>query len=182
MQREIGSPSRAPSLRIRRRWLSVGRSADLGKIIVATLKGMMGSTPGNTLEDSWDKVVDAVPIIVLAPFIVFSTKLAIIASTAWPSWPRREDLSGFRWYSPRKTSPRCSAKTIKKPNPSSPVLPTRSSCGWKNLSRPQTQWTERAPKVEAAKSREPVPDLETAVRSGNVQDMTASFLAELLEG
>jgi hypothetical protein len=32
----------------------------------------------------------------------------------------------------------------------------------------------------AAKSREPVPDLETAVRSGNVQDMTASFLADLL--
>jgi TraM recognition site of TraD and TraG len=45
-----------------------------------------------------------------------------------------------------------------------------------------TQWTERAPKVAAAKSREPVPDLETAVRSGNVQHMTASFLAELLEG
>ena len=45
-----------------------------------------------------------------------------------------------------------------------------------------TQWTERAPKVVAQKSREPVPDMETAVRSGNVQDMTASFLADLLEG
>jgi hypothetical protein len=43
-----------------------------------------------------------------------------------------------------------------------------------------TQWTERAPKVPPGKSREPVPDLETAVRSGNVQDMTASFLADLL--
>jgi hypothetical protein len=43
-----------------------------------------------------------------------------------------------------------------------------------------TQWTERVPKAVAAKSREPVPDLETAVRSGNVQDMTASFLADLL--
>jgi hypothetical protein len=41
-------------------------------------------------------------------------------------------------------------------------------------------WTERAAKP-AAKSREPVPDLEIAVRAGNVADMTASFLADLLE-
>jgi hypothetical protein len=44
-----------------------------------------------------------------------------------------------------------------------------------------TQWTGRAPRPDAAKSREPVPDLATAVRSGNVEDMTASFLADLLE-
>jgi hypothetical protein len=44
-----------------------------------------------------------------------------------------------------------------------------------------TQWTERAPRRSAPRSREPVPDLETAVRAGNVQDMTASFLADLLE-
>jgi hypothetical protein len=43
-----------------------------------------------------------------------------------------------------------------------------------------SQWTERAAKP-AAKSREPVPDLEIAVRAGNVADMTASFLADLLE-
>jgi hypothetical protein len=44
-----------------------------------------------------------------------------------------------------------------------------------------TQWTEWATKPTAAKPREPVPDLETAVRAGNAQDMTASFLADLLE-
>jgi len=43
-----------------------------------------------------------------------------------------------------------------------------------------TQWTERSAKP-AARWRQSVPDLETAVRSGNVEDMTASFLAELLE-
>jgi hypothetical protein len=41
-----------------------------------------------------------------------------------------------------------------------------------------TQWTERAPKAASANSREPSPDLETAVRSGNVQDRTASFLVD----
>jgi len=45
-----------------------------------------------------------------------------------------------------------------------------------------TQWTERAAKPAAHESRAPVPDLETAVKSGNVEDMTASFLADLLEG
>ncbi|MGY4177654.1 hypothetical protein ACVIHH_002945 [Bradyrhizobium sp. USDA 4518] len=49
-----------------------------------------------------------------------------------------------------------------------------------------TQWTERATRPAkspniATKPREPVPDLETAVRSGNAQDATASFLAELLQ-
>jgi hypothetical protein len=44
--------------------------ANLGKIIVATLKGMMGSTLGNTLEDKWDKVVDARPYNSPSPFIV----------------------------------------------------------------------------------------------------------------
>jgi hypothetical protein len=43
-----------------------------------------------------------------------------------------------------------------------------------------TQWTERAPKAASANSREPSPDLETAVRSGNVQDRTASFLVDPL--
>lgn len=43
-----------------------------------------------------------------------------------------------------------------------------------------SQWTERAAKP-ATKSREPVPDLETAVKSGNIEHMTASFLADLLE-
>jgi hypothetical protein len=42
-----------------------------------------------------------------------------------------------------------------------------------------TQWTERAPKPAAPKSR---PDLATAVRAGNVQDMTVSFFADLMEG
>lgn len=42
-----------------------------------------------------------------------------------------------------------------------------------------TQWTGRAAKP-ILKSRNPVPDLETAVKSGNVEDMTASFLADLL--
>lgn len=42
-----------------------------------------------------------------------------------------------------------------------------------------TQWTGRAAKL-IQKSRDPVPDLETAVKSGNVEDMTASFLADLL--
>jgi hypothetical protein len=44
-----------------------------------------------------------------------------------------------------------------------------------------TQWTDRAKKPAAPKSREPIPDLETAVKSGNVDDMMASFLADLLE-
>ncbi|GAB1716957.1 MAG: hypothetical protein NTAFB05_19990 [Nitrobacter sp.] len=44
-----------------------------------------------------------------------------------------------------------------------------------------TQWTERATRPAAHDSRAPVPDLETAVKSGNVEDMTASFLADLLE-
>lgn len=42
-----------------------------------------------------------------------------------------------------------------------------------------SQWTERAPKM-VLKARNPVPDLETAVKSGNVEDMTVSFLADLL--
>jgi hypothetical protein len=45
-----------------------------------------------------------------------------------------------------------------------------------------TQWTGRASKPPVApRSREPVPDLETSVKSGNVEDMTAAFLADLLE-
>lgn len=44
-----------------------------------------------------------------------------------------------------------------------------------------TQWTERATKPAAQESRAPVPDLETAVKSGNVEDMTASFIADLME-
>lgn len=43
-----------------------------------------------------------------------------------------------------------------------------------------TQWTERA-RPAASEARAPAPDLETAVKSGNVEDMTASFLADLLE-
>jgi hypothetical protein len=45
-----------------------------------------------------------------------------------------------------------------------------------------TQWTERAkkPAPQAAKSRDDVPDLETAVKAGNVEDMTSAFLADLL--
>jgi intracellular multiplication protein IcmO len=44
-----------------------------------------------------------------------------------------------------------------------------------------TQWTERATNPSPAKSRAPVQDLETAVRSGDAQNMTASYLAELLK-
>lgn len=44
-----------------------------------------------------------------------------------------------------------------------------------------TQWTERAAKPAAKESRPPVPDLETAVKTGNVGDMTASFLADMME-
>jgi hypothetical protein len=43
-----------------------------------------------------------------------------------------------------------------------------------------TQWTERGDATKP-RTKEPVPDLEDAVRSGNVEDMTASFLADLLE-
>jgi hypothetical protein len=45
-----------------------------------------------------------------------------------------------------------------------------------------TQWTGRAAKPSggAPKSREEVPDLDHAVKSGNVEDMTTSFLADLL--
>jgi hypothetical protein len=46
-----------------------------------------------------------------------------------------------------------------------------------------TQWTKRAAKPSggAPKSRDSVPDLDAAVKAGNVEDMTASFLADLLE-
>jgi hypothetical protein len=44
-----------------------------------------------------------------------------------------------------------------------------------------TQWTERAAKPAAQESRAPVPDLETAVKTGNVGDMTASFLADMMD-
>jgi len=48
-----------------------------------------------------------------------------------------------------------------------------------------TQWVDRAdkgpPMPSGARPKEPVPDLEDAVRAGNVEDMTASFLADLLD-
>ncbi|WP_375157911.1 hypothetical protein [Bradyrhizobium sp. RDT46] len=46
-----------------------------------------------------------------------------------------------------------------------------------------TQWTERAarPASAAPKSREAVPDLDASVKSGNIEDATASFLADLLD-
>jgi hypothetical protein len=43
-----------------------------------------------------------------------------------------------------------------------------------------TQWTQRAAKTFVTKSCEPIPDLETAIKSGNIDDMTAAFLADLL--
>ena len=47
------------------------------------------------------------------------------------------------------------------------------------------QWVDRAdkgpPKPSGARPKEPVPDLEDAVCAGNVEDMTASFLADLLD-
>jgi intracellular multiplication protein IcmO len=49
---------------------SADEVANLGKIIVATLKGMMGSTLGSTLEADWDTVVDARPYASPSPFIV----------------------------------------------------------------------------------------------------------------
>jgi intracellular multiplication protein IcmO len=49
---------------------SADEVANLGKIIVATLKGMMGSTLGSTIESSWDKVVEARPYNSPSPFIV----------------------------------------------------------------------------------------------------------------
>jgi len=39
--------------------------------------------------------------------------------------------------------------------------------------------SDRAPKAATVRSREPVPDLETAVKSGNIENMMASFLAAL---
>ncbi|MGY3581853.1 hypothetical protein ACVIGB_000076 [Bradyrhizobium sp. USDA 4341] len=44
--------------------------ANLGKIIVAMLKGMMGGTLGSTIENTWDIVVDARPYSSPTPFVV----------------------------------------------------------------------------------------------------------------
>jgi hypothetical protein len=44
-----------------------------------------------------------------------------------------------------------------------------------------TQWTERAARPAGGESRAPVPDLDTAVKAGNVEDMTASFLADMMD-
>lgn len=44
--------------------------ANLGKIVVATLKGMMGGTLGSEIEGSWDSVVDNRPTNSPSPFIV----------------------------------------------------------------------------------------------------------------
>lgn len=44
--------------------------ANLGKIIVATLRGMMGSTLGSTIEGGWDNVVENRPTNSPSPFIV----------------------------------------------------------------------------------------------------------------
>ncbi len=43
--------------------------ANLGKIVVATLKGMMGATLGSSLEGSWSQVVDNRPTNSPSPFI-----------------------------------------------------------------------------------------------------------------
>ncbi len=43
--------------------------ANLGKIVVATLKGMMGATLGSTLEGNWDGVVENRPTNSPSPFI-----------------------------------------------------------------------------------------------------------------
>jgi intracellular multiplication protein IcmO len=43
--------------------------ANLGKIIVAMLKGMMGGTLGSVIENTWDTVVDARPYASKSPFI-----------------------------------------------------------------------------------------------------------------
>lgn len=44
--------------------------ANLGKIVVATLKGMMGGTLGSEIEGTWDAVVDNRPTNSPSPFIV----------------------------------------------------------------------------------------------------------------
>lgn len=44
--------------------------ANLGKIVVATLKGMMGSTLGSQIEGGWDAIVDNRPTNSPSPFIV----------------------------------------------------------------------------------------------------------------
>ena len=45
-----------------------------------------------------------------------------------------------------------------------------------------TQWVDRGDKVPPKHPpKAPVPGLEEAVRSGNVKDVTASFLADLLD-
>ena len=44
--------------------------ANLGKIVVATLKGMMGSTLGSQIEGNWDAVVENRPTNSPSPFIV----------------------------------------------------------------------------------------------------------------
>ena len=44
--------------------------ANLGKIVVATLKGMMGSTLGSKLEGTWDEVVENRPTNSPSPFLV----------------------------------------------------------------------------------------------------------------
>jgi hypothetical protein len=46
-----------------------------------------------------------------------------------------------------------------------------------------TQWTDRATRPAAsaaAKAKEPAMDVATAMRSGDVDDMRSSFLADLL--
>lgn len=44
--------------------------ANLGKIIVATLKGMMGSTLGSKIEGSWSEIVSKRPTTSPSPFII----------------------------------------------------------------------------------------------------------------
>lgn len=44
--------------------------ANLGKIVIATLKGMMGATLGSTIDGSWNEVVERRPTNSPSPFIV----------------------------------------------------------------------------------------------------------------
>src|SRR3546814_15580491 len=43
--------------------------ANLGKIVVATLKGMMGSTLGSQIEGDWEEIVEKRPTNSPSPFI-----------------------------------------------------------------------------------------------------------------
>ncbi len=102
--------------------------ANLGKIVVATLKGMMGGALGNKIEGSWSEIVDNRVTNSPSPFLCVLDEVGYYTVEGLALMAAQARSLGFSMiYASQDIPARRSASTKRKPRRSSRTPIRRSS-------------------------------------------------------